>query len=72
MASLEKTEANLAYSKGRAILSLAFSAAMASSVMVVSLAIRGDPLGMNWEPQCMIQWIFWLSMALVIYLHSSS
>ena len=47
MASLKKTEANSAYSGGRVTLALAFSAAMASSVVVVSLAMRGEPVGIN-------------------------
>ena len=47
MASLEKTEVKLANSEGRVGLGFAFSAAMASSVAVVILAIffsSGDPL----------------------------
>ena len=54
MASLEKTEVNSVYSESRVTLGLAFSAAMASSVAVVSLAMRGDPAGINQEPQHMI------------------
>ena len=41
IASLEKTEV------GRVTLGLTFSAAMASSVVVVSLAMREEPAGMN-------------------------
>ena len=47
MASLEKTEAKLVNFRGRVCLGFAFSAAVASSVVVVILAIsfsRGDPL----------------------------
>ena len=47
MASLEKTEVNSAYSGGRVTLGLAFSATIASSVAVVSLAIREEPEGIN-------------------------
>ena len=54
MASLEKTKMNLMYSEGRVTLGLAFLAAMASLVAVVSLAMREDPAGINWEPQYMI------------------
>ena len=42
MASLEKTEANSVYLGGRVTLGLAFSATIASSVAVVSLAMRGN------------------------------
>ena len=55
MASLEKTEANLVYSGDKVTLNLAFSVAMASSVVVVSLAIRGELAGINQEPQHMIR-----------------
>ena len=54
MASLEKTEVNLVYSGGKVTLDLAFLAAMASLVVVVSLAMRGEPVEINREPQCMI------------------
>ena len=47
MASLEKTEVNSVYSESRVTLGLAFSATMASSVAVVSLAIREEPEGIN-------------------------
>ena len=40
MASPEKTEVNSVYLEGRVTLSLAFLAAIASSVAVVSLAMR--------------------------------
>ena len=42
MASLEKTGANGSYSWGRVTLGLDFSAAAASSVAVVSLAMMGE------------------------------
>ena len=51
---MEKTEVNPAYSGGRVTLGLAFLAAMASSVVVVSLVMRGDLVEINWEPQHMI------------------
>ena len=54
MASLKKTEANSAYSGGKVTFGLAFSAALASSVTVVSLVTRGEPAGINWELQHMI------------------
>ena len=43
MASLENTEMNEEYSRGRTGLDLDFLAAAASSVAVVSLAMIGDP-----------------------------
>ena len=46
---------NSVYSGGKVTLGLIFSAAMASSVAVVSLVIRGDLVGINWEPQHIIQ-----------------
>ena len=49
VASLKKTKVNSVYSGGKVTLGLAFSAAMASSVVVVSLALRGDLVGINWE-----------------------
>ena len=54
MASLEKTEVNSVYLGGRVTLGLVFVAAIASSVAVVSLAMRRDPAGISWEPQHMI------------------
>ena len=42
MASFEKTQAKLAYSDGSETLGFAFSVAMASSVTVVSLAMKGE------------------------------
>ena len=39
VASLEKTEVNSVYSGGRVTLGLAFSAAIASSVVVVSVTV---------------------------------
>ena len=47
MASFENTEANEAYSGGSVDLDLDFSAATVSSVVVVSLAMIGDPAGMK-------------------------
>ena len=44
--------------RGRVTLGLAFSAAMASSVVVVSLTTRGKPAGINQELQYMIWWMF--------------
>ena len=55
MASFENTEANEEYSGGSVGLDLDFSAAAASSVAVVSLAMIGDPVGMKWDPHRMIQ-----------------
>ena len=47
MASFENTEANEEYSEGSVGLGLDFSAAAASSVAVVSLAMIGDPAGIK-------------------------
>ena len=47
MASLENTEANEGYSEGSVGLDLDFSAAAASSIAVVSLAMIGDPTGIK-------------------------
>ena len=47
MASLENTEAKEEYSGGRVALGLDFSAAAASSVGVVNLAMIGDPAGIK-------------------------
>ena len=44
---LWRRQANSAYSGSRVPLSLAFSATMASSVVVVSLVMRGEPVGVN-------------------------
>ena len=54
VASLENTEANEEYSGGSVGLGLDFSAAAASSVAVVSLAMIGDPTGMKRYPHQMI------------------
>ena len=43
------------YSAGRVALGLDFSAATASSVAVVSLAMIGDPAGIKRDPHRMIQ-----------------
>ena len=55
MASLENTEAKEEYSGGRVALGLDFSAAAASSVAVVSLAMIGDPAGMKRDPHRIIR-----------------
>ena len=55
VASFEKTEAKEEYSAGRVALGLDFSAAAASSVAAVSLAIIGDPAGIKWDPHRMIR-----------------
>ena len=47
MASFENTKANEEYSEGSVGLGLDFSAAAASSVAVVSLAMIGDPAGIK-------------------------
>ena len=57
MASFEKTEANEEYSKGSVGFGLDFSAAAASSVVVVSLAMIGDPAGIKRDPHWMIRWM---------------
>ena len=54
MASFENTEANEEYSGGSVDLDLDFSAAVASSVAVVSLAMIGDLAGMKQDPHRMI------------------
>ena len=55
MASFENTEVNEEYSRGSIALGLDFSAAAASSVAVVNLAIIGDPAGMKRDPYRIIQ-----------------
>ena len=55
MASLENTEVKEEYSGGSVALGLDFSAAAASSVAVVSLAMIGDPAGMKRDPHWMIR-----------------
>ena len=47
MASFKNTEANDKYSRGRTGLGLDFSAAVASSVAMVSLAMIRDPAGIK-------------------------
>ena len=47
MASFKNTKANDKYSRGRTGLDLDFSAAAASSVAVVSLAMIKDPAGIK-------------------------
>ena len=47
MASFKNTEVNEEYSEGRVGLGLDFSAAVASSVAVVSLVMIGDPAGIK-------------------------
>ena len=55
MASLENTEAKEEYSGGRVAFGLDFSAAAASSVAVVNLAMIGDPAGMKRDPHRIIR-----------------
>ena len=55
VASFENTEANEEYSGGSVALGLDFSAAAASSVAVVSLAMIGDPAGIKRDPHQIIQ-----------------
>ena len=55
VASLENTEANEEYSGGSVGFGLDFSAAAASSIAVVSLAMIGDPAGIKWDLHRMIQ-----------------
>ena len=55
MASFENTEAKEEYSGGRVALDLDFSAAAASSVAVVNLAMIGDPAGIKRDPHRMIR-----------------
>ena len=55
MASFENTEANKKYSGGSVDLDLDFLAAAASSVVVVSLAMIGDPAGIKREPHRIIR-----------------
>ena len=43
------------YSRGRVALGLDFSAAAASSVAVVNLAMIGDPVGIKRDPHQMIR-----------------
>ena len=57
MASFEKTEANEEYSEGSVGFGLDFSAVAASSVVVVSLAMIGDPAGIKRDPHRMIRWM---------------
>ena len=55
VASLENMEVNEEYSGGSVGFGLDFSAAAASSVAVVSLAIIWDPAGIKWEPHRIIR-----------------
>ena len=55
VASLENTEVNEEYSGGSVGLGLDLSAAAASSVAVVSLAMIGDPAGIKRDLHQMIQ-----------------
>ena len=55
VASFENTEAKEVYSGGRVALGLDFSAAAASSVAVVNLAMIGDPAGIKRDPHRMIR-----------------
>ena len=47
MASFENTEANEEYSEGSVGLGLDFSAAAASSIVLVSLVMIGNPAGIK-------------------------
>ena len=67
MASLENTEAKEEYSGGRVAFGLDFSAAAASSVAVVSLAMMGDPAGIKCDPRQMIRWMARFCLARVMY-----
>ena len=55
MASFENTEANEECSEGSVGLDLDFSAAVVSSMAVVSLAMIGDLAGIKRDPHWMIQ-----------------
>ena len=55
MASFENTEANEEYSGGSVALGLDFSAAVASSVAVVNLAMISNPARMKRDPHQLIQ-----------------
>ena len=57
MASFENTKANKEYSRRRTGLGLDFSAAVASSVAMVSLAMIGDLAGIKRDPHRMIWYI---------------
>ena len=71
MASLEKTSANSENSLGRTTGDFAFSAAAASSVVVVSLATTGDPRTKQecsqmilWRAQFLLAWAMnWSSVS---------
>ena len=72
MASLENTEAKDEYSGGSVGLGLDFSAAAASSMAVVSLAMIGDLAGIKRDPHQMIWWMAQFCRAWVIYSFSVS
>ena len=72
MASLENTEANEEYSGGSVGLGLVFSAAAASSVAVVNLAMIRDPAGIKQDPHLMIRWMARFCRAWVMYSFSVS
>ena len=72
MASLENTEANKEYAEGSVDFGLDFSAAVASSVAVVSFAMIGDPAGIKQDPHQMIRWIARFCRAQTMYLFSVS
>ena len=59
MASFENMEANEEYSEGSVGLGFDFLAAAASSVVVVSLVMIGDPARIKQDPHRMIQWMAW-------------
>ena len=48
-------------------LGLDFSAAAASSVAVVNLAMMGDPAGIKHDPHQMIRWMAQFCLARVMY-----
>ena len=67
VASLENTEAKEEYLGGRVAFGLDFSAAAASSVAVVSLAMMGDPAGIKHDPHRMIRWMARFCLEWVMY-----
>ena len=60
------------YPRGSKGFSLAFSVAIASSVVVVRWTITGELLERKWEPHLMIWWMAQLSRAWHIYWDSVS
>ena len=72
MASLENTEVNEEYAEGSVGFCLDFSAAVASSVAVVSFAMIGDPAGIKQDPHQMIRWMARFCRAQTMYSFSVS